>query len=380
MRAIEAGGHDHRARVLHGESLLLGGRQLKKGVYATPVPPTRKLAQIAVEDIAAVAVRILEDRPRHVGKRYDIAGEELTGEDCARILSTIAGRPFQYVQVPLDVIRKAMGDDRARMYAWFEATGYSFDPHSAHKRISRRALDLFRDLGEAPPAGRALRWIGVAHPPDRTTKELRQLGRGELVLIVRRSGFSDEPRGENRLLGFDPGRPAAARACESHGPPVAGKCPGRPHRLKRRRRREVLLRLLVIKLMVRGHGLEAIRHLRAAQRLAQRVHVRRVAMDQHVGDALRVGERTGREYAIEVRLNDPVSAQDARSRCMGNQGLGEDPEDPQVVIEHEQGETRGNHPTTHLRRRRYRSGDAEQPEQLGIGVQSRYDAADITRR
>jgi len=126
MRAIEAEA-TIIAPVYFMENLFFGREQLKKGVYATPVPPTRKLAQIAVEDIAAVAVRILEDRPRHVGKRYDIAGEELTGEDCARILSTIAGRPFQYVQVPLDVIRKAMGDDRARMYAWFEATGYSFD-------------------------------------------------------------------------------------------------------------------------------------------------------------------------------------------------------------------------------------------------------------
>jgi uncharacterized protein YbjT (DUF2867 family) len=115
------------APVYFMENLFYGREQLKKGVYATPVPPTRKLAQIAVEDIAAVTVTALEDRPRYVGKRYDIAGDELTGEDCARILSTVAGRPFQYVQVPLDVIRKSMGDDSARMYAWFEATGYSFD-------------------------------------------------------------------------------------------------------------------------------------------------------------------------------------------------------------------------------------------------------------
>jgi len=115
------------APVYFMENLFYGREQLKKGVYAAPVPPTRKLAQIAVEDIAAVAVSVLEDRPRHVGKRYDIAADELTGEDCARILSTVAARPFQYYQVPLDVIRNSMGDDSARMYAWFEATGYSFD-------------------------------------------------------------------------------------------------------------------------------------------------------------------------------------------------------------------------------------------------------------
>jgi len=70
--------------------------------------------------------------------------------------------------------------------------------------------------------------------------------------------------------------------------------------------------------MVRRHGLEAIARLIAAQRLAKRVQVRRVAIDQQLSDSLSVGERTGREYATQVRLDDPVSEQDARTRCMGN--------------------------------------------------------------
>jgi hypothetical protein len=70
-----------------------------------------------------------------------------------------------------------------------------------------------------------------------------------------------------------------------------------PHRLKRRRGREVLLHLRVIKLMVGRHGLEAIARLIAAQRLAKRVQVRRVAIDQQLSDSLSVGERTRREYA-----------------------------------------------------------------------------------
>jgi len=49
--------------------------------------------------------------------------------------------------------------------------------------------------------------------------------------------------------------------------------------------------------MVRRHGLEAIARLIAAQRLAKRVQVRRVAVDQQLSDSLSIGERTGREYA-----------------------------------------------------------------------------------
>src|SRR6266851_8563344 len=70
-----------------------------------------------------------------------------------------------------------------------------------------------------------------------------------------------------------------------------------PHRLKRRRGREVLLRLRVIQLMVGRHGLEAIRRLIAAQRPAKRVQVRRVTIDQQLSDSLSLGERTGRQYA-----------------------------------------------------------------------------------
>jgi uncharacterized protein YbjT (DUF2867 family) len=115
------------APVYFMENLMFVRDQLKSGVYAVPVSPSRKLAQIAVADIAAAAVAALEDPSRYAGKRYDLAGDELSGEECARALSNVAGRPFQYFQVPLDVIRKARGADGVIMYEWFETTGYSFD-------------------------------------------------------------------------------------------------------------------------------------------------------------------------------------------------------------------------------------------------------------
>src|SRR6185369_3938622 len=49
------------APVYFMENLHFGKEQLAKGIYATPLPPTRQLAQVAVADIGAVAVRLLED-------------------------------------------------------------------------------------------------------------------------------------------------------------------------------------------------------------------------------------------------------------------------------------------------------------------------------
>jgi len=109
------------------ENLYFGKEQLAKGVYAVALPPTRKLAQIAVADIGAVAVRVLEDAARFAGRRFDLAGDDLTGNEVVAILSRVTGRPFSYFQVPLDIIRQRMGDDAIKMYEWFDRVGYAVD-------------------------------------------------------------------------------------------------------------------------------------------------------------------------------------------------------------------------------------------------------------
>ena len=109
------------------ENLSFGKEQLAKGIYAATLPPARTLAQVAVADIGAVAVRVLEDAGRFTGKRFDLASDELTGNDVVAILSRVTGRPFSYYQVPLDVIRQGMSEDGARMYEWFDRVGFTVD-------------------------------------------------------------------------------------------------------------------------------------------------------------------------------------------------------------------------------------------------------------
>ena len=109
------------------ENLYFIKDQLAKGIYAVPLPPTRVLPQVAVADIGAVAVRVLEDAGRFTGKRFDLAGDELNGNESVAILSRVVGRPFTYFQVPLDAVRQHMGEDAAKMYAWFDGTGFKVD-------------------------------------------------------------------------------------------------------------------------------------------------------------------------------------------------------------------------------------------------------------
>jgi uncharacterized protein YbjT (DUF2867 family) len=115
------------APVAFMENLHFVKEQLVKGIYASALSPARVLAQVAVPDIGAIAVRVLEDCARFTGKRFDLASDELTGNDAMSILSRVTGRNFTYYQVPLDVVRQRMGEDAVKMYEWFDRVGFAVD-------------------------------------------------------------------------------------------------------------------------------------------------------------------------------------------------------------------------------------------------------------
>ena len=131
------------------ENLYFAKEQLAKGIYAAALPPTRALAQVAVVDIGAVAVRLLEDAGRFTGKRFDLASDDLTGNDVVAILSRVTGRSFTYFQVPLDVIRQGMGEDGAKMYEWFNRVGYTVDLAALRREFPDVAFHDFESWAKA---------------------------------------------------------------------------------------------------------------------------------------------------------------------------------------------------------------------------------------
>jgi uncharacterized protein YbjT (DUF2867 family) len=137
------------APVYFMDNLHFGKEQLAKGIYAAPLPPTRRLAQVAIADIGAVAVRLLEDPGRFAGKRFDLASDELTGNDVVTTLSRITGRPFSYFQVPPDVIRQRMGEDGAKMYEWFDRVGFTVDRAALRREFPDVAFHDFESWAKA---------------------------------------------------------------------------------------------------------------------------------------------------------------------------------------------------------------------------------------
>jgi uncharacterized protein YbjT (DUF2867 family) len=102
----------------------IGG--LRQGVHAFALPPKRAVQLVAVADIGAFAAVLAERREQVFGRRFDIAGDELTGEDQAKILSQAIGRPIAYQELPIAAMR-AQSEDMALMFEWFDRTGYSAD-------------------------------------------------------------------------------------------------------------------------------------------------------------------------------------------------------------------------------------------------------------
>ena len=105
---------------------------LRQGKLAMALPASRSLQQIAVADIGAFVAAVIERGDTVFGRRFDIAGDELTGEEAAAILSKVTGREIHYEGFPPDVLR-AQSEDLALMFEWFDRTGYAADIESLRR-------------------------------------------------------------------------------------------------------------------------------------------------------------------------------------------------------------------------------------------------------
>lgn len=90
------------------------------------VDPATVLQMIAVADIGKYAARLFTDAERMNGSEIDIAGDARTFPDTAAVLGRAFGRAINYVQIPLEEVRKN-SEDFALMLDWFNRVGYDVD-------------------------------------------------------------------------------------------------------------------------------------------------------------------------------------------------------------------------------------------------------------
>jgi uncharacterized protein YbjT (DUF2867 family) len=99
---------------------------LQQGTLAMALPADRTLQSVALENIGQFAVHAIENRDAFLGKRVNLASDELTGTEYAAVLSRASGRTIQYFPVPIEKVRE-QSEDMALMFEWFDHVGYSVD-------------------------------------------------------------------------------------------------------------------------------------------------------------------------------------------------------------------------------------------------------------
>jgi len=105
---------------------------LRDGALAVPMSPDASLQQVPMADIVNFVALVLEDRDRFGGTRIEIASDELTGSDAARVLSEVLERRIEFAAVPREQLRQ-QSDALASMFEWFEDVGFSVDINSLRR-------------------------------------------------------------------------------------------------------------------------------------------------------------------------------------------------------------------------------------------------------
>lgn len=120
----------------------IGG--LRQGTHAFAMPRERVLQLVALADIGAFVATLAERREKVFGKRFDIAGDELSGEEQAKILSQAIGRPINYQEIPIAAARQ-QSEDAALMFEWFDRVGYDVDIAALHRDFQEVRWHSFAD-------------------------------------------------------------------------------------------------------------------------------------------------------------------------------------------------------------------------------------------
>lgn len=94
---------------------------LQQDQFALPLSPSAILQQISVQNIAEFSAMVIEGPERFLGKRIDIASDEVTGQKATEILSNVLGHKIKYASIP------APNEDLARMFEWYEKVGTDID-------------------------------------------------------------------------------------------------------------------------------------------------------------------------------------------------------------------------------------------------------------
>ncbi len=108
---------------------------LKAGNIIQAMPADQALQQISTKDIGEFVASLVSRREAVFYKRFDIAGDELNGDEMASTISKSTQHSITYQGFPTSELRM-QSEDLAIMFEWFTHTGYSVDLAGLKKAFS----------------------------------------------------------------------------------------------------------------------------------------------------------------------------------------------------------------------------------------------------
>ncbi|MFD5186479.1 NmrA/HSCARG family protein [Streptomyces sp. NPDC058372] len=86
-------------------------------LMALPVRPDKPIQMIAADDIGLFAATAFDDPQSYIGRQIELAGDEITFPEVARIYERVTGVPTRLEVQPIE----------ERMFEWFAEEGYQAD-------------------------------------------------------------------------------------------------------------------------------------------------------------------------------------------------------------------------------------------------------------
>ena len=126
------------------ENLGTPADKIAAGELSMPLSPDRSLQQLAAADLGALVAAVIQRRDALLGRRIEVAAEQLTPTQMAEALSQAGGRPIRYRRTDIDEIA-ARNADLAAMYRFLESTGYQVDIDGLRREFAEVPWTSFSD-------------------------------------------------------------------------------------------------------------------------------------------------------------------------------------------------------------------------------------------
>jgi uncharacterized protein YbjT (DUF2867 family) len=119
---------------------------LAHGRFPLALPADLPLAQVAIDDVAAMAVVVVERFGELAGQRIELASDELTGAQAAATLSRVTGRRFAFERVEAPPPLRPL-------FAWLETVGFAIDRAALRERYPEVGWRSFAEWARSSSAG-----------------------------------------------------------------------------------------------------------------------------------------------------------------------------------------------------------------------------------